>query len=553
MVALIYGLLLWYMMNITLLSAQCKDTITQRDILKGIVTDYFSHKPIPNATIRLRELKGARSYALVSGQDGRFENCAVDAGAYSVSASAPGYSSVDGIGDHTLNIVLPSVNTTLDLKLQLLPLLELSGNVVSDNGDAASGHQVEALRKVINDGPDNWVSVGLSTSDSDGRFRIGGLVAGDYLVRSTSPKALTTHPSWSMDHSYYPSGPIEAAVVIAVKDDAAKDLTIVHRPNETPCHVLKLDAASSIRIGTKGTWRVSVARRFEQATVTLGSRQIESSVEEIRFCGLSPGDYTVDAAGFDGDKGLVTGTVTASLPKIKSTSVTLPLSVAPPLHIRLISQATGAVDGSACDSGRVLVTLSPLDRRLKLGEVTERKLLPNCTASFPSVPDGRYRVEVLRLPRDLFVEAVTSDDFENSDKDVTIGAASRRDGLTITLKSGSTKIVGKIANRADITDYRPLTLLAFKHHEDGSLCRTCILESVIAADQFFVLDSIPPGSYSLVAIHELPSNVTTYSTLFSYIGGHLTKSSGAPGVHSEVAIKYVGLPGDGLPRIGWDR
>ena len=170
----------------------------------GRVVDATTGRPIGDAAITLSPLQPPSGDpsplpvpARVSGQsaltsgDGRFLFRGLTAGAYGLSATAPGY--LDGglgqqrAGGRLQSLVLADGQRTGDATIRLWPEAVVSGVVTDDTGAPVPEIWVTLLRRDQTLRPGQlpatrgWTSLG-ARSDDEGRYRIGGIEPGEYVV-----------------------------------------------------------------------------------------------------------------------------------------------------------------------------------------------------------------------------------------------------------------------------------------------------------------------------------------------------------------------------------
>jgi len=152
--------------------------------LAGRVTDGASHAPIPDAVVTLGGRASPPQRALVD-QDGRFVFSDLPPGTYTLASSHIGYFGSGGsprdpspVGRF---VDLADGQQTTDLALSLWKLGTIEGAVSAD-GDPLVGVEVRALRRSLVAGRWQLTAGATATTDDRGRYRLTGLVPGDYAV-----------------------------------------------------------------------------------------------------------------------------------------------------------------------------------------------------------------------------------------------------------------------------------------------------------------------------------------------------------------------------------
>jgi hypothetical protein len=146
-------------------------------MIEGVVTNQSTGEPIPFADVRLVKQDGqAFSTATLTDAVGHFQFNNLAQGSYSLTADRPEF--------------LPSQPATASVgadpvegKLQLAPLGVIAGTVFADDGDPLAGAVVTALRATTKDGAASLSHVAQTTTNDLGTYRLHGLPPGRYYVR----------------------------------------------------------------------------------------------------------------------------------------------------------------------------------------------------------------------------------------------------------------------------------------------------------------------------------------------------------------------------------
>ena len=165
-----------------------------------VVTDEETPRPVRRATVAVSAGLLASPVLTTTDDEGRFVVEDLPAGAYRVGAEKPGWvptvygtrapGQVQGVP-----LVLADQQRVTDVELRMPRGAVITGQVRSTSGAPVAGASVEALRMGRSLAVSGLTSL-PTTTDADGRYRIYGLAAGDYVVRSMSPvvAALTYRP-----------------------------------------------------------------------------------------------------------------------------------------------------------------------------------------------------------------------------------------------------------------------------------------------------------------------------------------------------------------------
>ncbi|MGB9455122.1 MAG: carboxypeptidase-like regulatory domain-containing protein [Bryobacteraceae bacterium] len=222
--------------------------------VEGVVVNALTGDPLPRAHVTLFRYtsRTQRPYGAMSTAEGKFSVTGLPEGGYSISANRLGFiSNQRGPNGFTLK---PGDRKD-DVTLKLTPAGAISGTVVD-----ADGEPVENCSVVAESG-----RLGLnSTSDAQGRFRIGGLTPGKYRIKATpddpqTPPEIRTDGTAEVHYSqtYYPSAL-----------DAASATTIDVAPGaEADSNEIRLVRTPIVRVSGKVT---GIPQGAENVMVTFG-------------------------------------------------------------------------------------------------------------------------------------------------------------------------------------------------------------------------------------------------------------------------------------------
>ena len=154
----------------------------------GMVTNSITGGPILRSHIVLRSAGGNRNpemnstYGALSNAEGKFTITRLPPGPYSVSADRVGFVMTgQGGAIRPLTFTLAPGEKKADLKLTLTPTGAITGRVLDASGEPAPGVMVQPI------GGGGGQS---TTTDEQGRYRLGGLRPGKYRVRATPQQGL---------------------------------------------------------------------------------------------------------------------------------------------------------------------------------------------------------------------------------------------------------------------------------------------------------------------------------------------------------------------------
>jgi hypothetical protein len=183
--------------------------------VQGTVVNAQTNQPIARAEVILNQ-----DYAVLTGNEGRFEFDQIPAGEFQVSVRRPGYIAVGNVnGPSSGRGFSPSPQPARrirvgpdmpDLSFRLVPNGAIRGQVSLAGSDPADGMRVTAYGRRSRNGRSRWETAGTATTDGEGVFHLGDLAPGNYLLR-TEPSVdragmISTRGAapWGYPALYYP-------------------------------------------------------------------------------------------------------------------------------------------------------------------------------------------------------------------------------------------------------------------------------------------------------------------------------------------------------------
>lgn len=154
-------------------------------LIVGRVVDGVERAGISGAIVTL-QLSGFAPVRVQADADGRFAFRALPEGAFSLSATRPGY--VDGAAGRTRPggpsraVALTREQRTSDVEIPMWRHAAITGVVLDEQNEPLVGVQVRVLRQTFSSGRPRLTPGASDITDDRGVYRIGSLEAGDYLV-----------------------------------------------------------------------------------------------------------------------------------------------------------------------------------------------------------------------------------------------------------------------------------------------------------------------------------------------------------------------------------
>jgi len=179
-------------LTLLLPQGQVRDTSaasrTSTAILSGTITD-DTGAPVPQARVTLANAGGTVRLIAAADDAGRFAFGGLPAGQFAVRASQSGY--LDGTygrmqpdGKGTLITLTDAQQFTVAFRLPRAA--HITGRLLDEDGSPIPGLTARAYRYTSNGAsrPPSLAMISTAISDRDGRYRLSGLAAGDYVISS---------------------------------------------------------------------------------------------------------------------------------------------------------------------------------------------------------------------------------------------------------------------------------------------------------------------------------------------------------------------------------
>jgi len=214
--------------------AQTSPAPATNGVIAGIVLDAAGNSPIRRAVVTLSTVETQPQDAVAwTDANGRFSFGYLPAGRYQLRITKDGYQpTANPAGNYRQPpavIQLASGQSRSDLVFRLQLVSSISGVVLDEDGDSLASVQVVVMRPEFRRGKRRLMPGPMAMTDSNGRYRLSGLVGGQYAVAATSRNGLVLkihpearagepQPQYSYGVQYYPTADhVEAATLITVQ------------------------------------------------------------------------------------------------------------------------------------------------------------------------------------------------------------------------------------------------------------------------------------------------------------------------------------------------
>src|SRR5579864_1572125 len=158
--------------------------------IEGTLVSQVSGLPLQKGTVVLRLLPvasaapvaSASTYTAISNLDGRFAFDKIEPGSYTLAAGHPGYLPGNYRKNGSRIVRLIAGGELKDLRVALVPLGVIAGQVVDEEGIPITEVQVQILRSKGLGGAHRLVSEVAVPVDDQGKFRAANLIPGQYYL-----------------------------------------------------------------------------------------------------------------------------------------------------------------------------------------------------------------------------------------------------------------------------------------------------------------------------------------------------------------------------------
>ena len=503
-------------------------------------------RAVPDATIMIfpvniaSNVQGAVTSLLrpvTSDVDGKFELTNIRPGAYSLSASSPGYVSADS---DTKAFYRPGDNATITMVKGGV----ITGKVTNLSGEPVVGALVRVIRiRDTNDRPARVrgdigsqfaesmeMMLGPFRTDDRGIYRIYGLRPGYYQVaaggRSGQGFAIGGGDAYDGDApTYYPSSTIETAADVKVlAGEEAANIDIRYRENRGH----SIGGTVTVSAGPPPqaiTVQLTRANNgiLEATTIAMAGR------DHFGFDSLLDGEYIVSAMGTSGNLAMAAGSegITASVSQprrvvVKGADVSgISLVIEPLASIAgriILETLQDAKQRALCKELRPVpiegTVLSTYDDRKDSVEAISGQLgafkdtTPNEKGEFiiSLLQPGTHRLNLQLPAAHLYLKAITLPQADPGAKPVDaakngvkLKPGDKIKGMIATVSEGAARLSGKVIsgpeNKPPEAKMRVHLVPAEPEAADDVLR---YFESDVSADGEFTLTNVQPGKYWLV-------------------------------------------------------
>lgn len=470
--------------------------------IAGIAISSTTGTPLAGTRVSIFETKSPRNAQwMITAEDGRFAFANLTAGKYSLRGARRGFipTTYDQHGQFSTAIVTGANVDTENLVLRVVPMAAIFGKVLDESGEPVRNAQMRLYRESRNSGFSQVNSASYAQTDDQGSYEFAPVGPGIYFVSATARPWYATHPfppqisgagnsfvDPSLDVSYpttYYSGAIESEVATPIPVKGGDRVQIDIQLDPVPSLHLLFHNTPDKQNG----FRTPVLKKRVFDSVEGVDYEGSSCNQDVcELLGVPAGKYTVQLpAAAPGESGQ-----NAEISLTKDIQ-DLDFSGGEPLaSLKLSVKIVG--------EQRLPQALSILVRDVRLRVVAFQAVDQNGEAHFENLAAGKYSLLGVTPTRQYVVsQTFTQDSKGSSGGNFTmISGSSLR--LSALLMGAMTKVEGFVKRSGKPVPGVMVVLVPDDPESNIELFR----RDQSDLDGSFVLPSVAPGSYSVMAIED---------------------------------------------------
>lgn len=463
----------------------------------GVVVSASSGAPLGQTRVSLVSTKNPRDAAsLITQQDGRFAFSGVPPGKYSLEGARRGYlpAAYDQHEQYSTAVVTGADFDTENLNLRLIPMAELAGSVLDENGQPIREAQVRLYAESHRGGTTRVIGASGSATDDQGTFEFTPLAPGKYFVSASATPWYALHVPAAQALAAEVSPALDVAYPTtfyggATSSDGAQPITIAAGDRAqieirlTPVPALRFVLHTAENSGQGNPFPMLQQRVFDAVeSVPMGVQQTGPGVVDVT--GLPPGRYTVhlpNASGQFAPRGEI--------------------------ELRQDGQDLSTSSGEALGQVKLSVQLAKSEavpKQLNIGLQDEKNTtvsvgMVNATGetTFDGVPAGKYSLRVFASDHAYSVTHMSSGDAQISGSQFVLRPGESQE-WSVSLATGKSAIEG-LVKRGDKPASGVMVVLIPKNPEAN---QDLFRRDQSDLDGSFMLPNVIPGLYTVAAIED---------------------------------------------------
>lgn len=386
-------------------------------------------------------------------------------------------------------LTLDDALSSTDVTLKLMPTAAITGTVSTPSSDAPRDVRLLLLRRQIQDGAPVWLPAGMRSTNSQGEFRFGNLVPGEYTVMTQEyldGDRIPREPT-RVTQRYPPVYSGDAADLRS----AGKMLLHYGETSRTDIHLhLATYYPVTIPVSAQGN---GVPMLQAQVADTFGGYQISYNQQDRAVEGVLPdGSYTLAISSFGQPQSFARVPIHVAGAPVHAGPVALaPAGI---IAVRVRAEFTGQTKMRP----GVQVSLRPEDA---FGSFAAGGSRPGHEDEFSleNVQPGEYFVTVHTSYG--YVAAASSGETDLLEHRLSVSASGTAAPIEVVLRDDGGRLDGHVV--ASDGSLPPFSVVVLVPGEGtGSM-----VQGYAGPDGRFTVQNIAPGSYRLLAVNGSPGNL----------------------------------------------
>jgi protocatechuate 3,4-dioxygenase beta subunit len=486
--------------------AQAPSPATTNGVISGIVLDAAGNSPIRRAIVKLSTVETQPQDAVAwTDANGRFSFGYLPAGRYQLRVTKDGYQPAVNAEVNPRRppaiIQLASGEARTDFIFRLQLISSISGVVLDEDGDPLAGVQVLVMRPDFQRGKRKLMPGPMAMTDSNGRYRLSGLVGGQYavVVHGMNRSAVKIHPEatagqpkpqYSYGVQYYPiADRAEAATLITVQpgqEISSIDFRLQARP------ATSIEGKIIVPVGAGSVKDIVVNIMSEDYPNRLAGSSGASQPEyHFSHPQLTPGSYVLVAqATIDGKRYRGVQTINLGAQGLRDIAI--------PLEPTIDLAGTLSIEGpDAAKHAPSFVSLVPGDDIPWNAPQLRANVNKDGSFKIAGVPPGIWDINAGPVPSGGYIKSMRLGDQDVLTEEMMI-RPSTAESLKIVIGTRAATIEGDVLQGDQ--PMRAMVLLT----PDGKFRHVTSFNRFTATDDkgHFEIKNATPGQYQLYAFDE---------------------------------------------------
>ena len=499
-------------------AAQPQPTGTGR--IRGRVVAAVTNAPLRRVQMSLQWSENPQFRRIVmTDAEGRYEFAELPAGKFSLSASKPGYVSLQYgqrrpyEGGTSIALSIAETITSIDFALPRGGVI--AGRVTDEFGELMPQVQVQAQRfQFAQDGQRRLVTAGSATTDDRGEFRVYGLMPGEYVINGSVraptnfvvvnglPAAQNTMPSDGYPPTFYP-GTANAndaqSITIGIGEEVNIQFGLI------AARLARISGTVRDSEGRPGSGEVILLPRQGLTATNLSFNQLGAD-GSFSISGVAAGEYSLE--------------VRQTLPGregSESASVQLTVAGNDINNLRITTSKGSLITGRVIWDGTAPKT-SPLPGPLRVGAVNADPINlslgpgadPKANGELDDTGNfqlggvaGRVFLTLMSTLPGWTVKSVILDGQDITDVPLDIAGRQSIDGIRITMTDKLTHVSGQVSDAKGSTVPQYVVVVQPADELDPNLMMRYVRTVRPDTNGRFELRALRPGRYVATAIDSL--------------------------------------------------